>query len=90
MRPYRFFFHFNKPLSRQRGKPQISVHYRGVCHIADNVVCWTPVAGRISKRQPLFVMTGSCPLEEFWIGKDNVIFLGLTKSQWMRHTYKIL
>lgn len=56
--PRAFFFHFNKPLSKQKGKPQISVHQSGKCMIADNVDCRVPCRGRISKRQPYFVMTG--------------------------------
>lgn len=54
----RFFFHFNKPASQRAGKPQISLHYKGACHIVDNLVCNVPTWGRLSKRQPRFVMVG--------------------------------
>lgn len=53
-----FFFHFNKPMSRIFGKPKISVHHKGICHIVDNVSCEVPVQGRINKKQPMFVMAG--------------------------------
>jgi hypothetical protein len=56
----RFFFHYNKPLSRQKGRPQISLHIGGRCWIVDNVTCRVPTAGRVNKRQPYFVMAGSC------------------------------
>lgn len=42
----------------QKGKAQISVHYKGVCMIVDNVHCSVPVDGRIKKTQPRFVMVG--------------------------------
>ncbi len=54
----RFFYHYNKPLSKARGKPQISVHWKGACHFVDNVVINVPTWGRINKRQPYFVIVG--------------------------------
>jgi len=71
---YRFFFHYNKPASRAAKKPQISVHYRGVCHIVDNIACFEPCAGRVNKRQPYFVMGGSCWPEDFKI-KRNICYI---------------
>lgn len=53
-----FWFHYNKPASQQAGKPQITVHYKGVCHIVDNVECGVKVTGRIRKTQPRWVMVG--------------------------------
>lgn len=58
MRTYSFFYHYNKPLSRQRGKPQISIHYRGACMIVDNIVLNVKTWGRLNKRQPYFVVVG--------------------------------
>lgn len=55
-----FWFHFNKPASARVGRPQISVHYRGQCHIVDNVDCRVSTKGRLRKRQPRFVMAGNC------------------------------
>ncbi len=53
-----FFYHFNKPASRAAGRPQISVHWRGACHIVDNIQCDVPTWGRLNKRQPMFTITG--------------------------------
>ncbi len=57
-RKYVFFFHYNKPMSQQKGKPVISLHYRGACHFVDNVECACDTRGKIRNKQPMFVMTG--------------------------------
>ena len=54
----RFFFHFNKPATQRAGRPQVSVHIQGACHIVDNVKCRVSTEGRIRSRQPRFVMVG--------------------------------
>ncbi len=53
-----FWFHYNKPESRKLAKPQITIHFCGVCHIVDNIICNTPTQGRIRKTQPYWVMAG--------------------------------
>jgi hypothetical protein len=53
-----FFFHYNKPASKQAGRPRISVHWNKTCYIVDNVECDAPIKGHINKRQPYFVMKG--------------------------------
>lgn len=53
-----FFFHYNKPASQKAGKPQISLHYRKQCIIADNLICNVPTWGVYRKTQPRFVMKG--------------------------------
>ena len=53
-----FFFHFNKPASQRRGRPTISVHWKGACHLVNNVVVGVPTQGRVRDRQPRFVMAG--------------------------------
>lgn len=53
-----FYFHYNKPASLKAEKVQVSLHYSGMCYIVDNVDCRVPVKGRISVRQPRFVMAG--------------------------------
>ena len=53
-----FFFHFNKPLSRQRGKPTMTVHERGLCHYVDHIQCTVPVSTRHRNSQPNVVMSG--------------------------------
>jgi len=69
---YSFFYHYNKPASRQQGKPVISVHYKGVCLMVNNLVCGVPTKGRINKRQPFFVMTGKA---KDVVVKDNVAYI---------------
>jgi hypothetical protein len=58
LRPKTFYFHYNKPSSQRTGKTQVSVHFNNTCHIVDNVICEVPTTGKISKRQPRFVMKG--------------------------------
>jgi hypothetical protein len=55
-----FFFHYNKPASLKTGKQQITVHYKGCCHIVDNIECEVPTKGRLRKTQPRFVIAGKC------------------------------
>jgi hypothetical protein len=71
-RSYSFFFHYNKPASRAKGSPVISIHYRGQCFLAGNIVCSVPTVGRINKRQPFFVMTGKA---QSVIIKNNVAYI---------------
>jgi hypothetical protein len=65
-----FFYHYNKPASRSRGRPVISLHFAGRCHLVDNIVCDVPTYGRIRKTQPLFVVAGQA--EKIEIGSDGV------------------
>jgi hypothetical protein len=58
MKPFSFFFHYNKPASLKRGKPTISVHYKGACHLVDNVKCFVTTEGRVKATSPKFVMAG--------------------------------
>ena len=53
-----FFFHYNKPKSKELKKVQISLHYDKTCYTVDNIVCDVPTKGRIAKTQPYWVMTG--------------------------------
>ena len=53
-----FFYHYNKPASRAAKKPVISVHFKGTCHLVDNIICNVPTKGRIRKSQPYFVVCG--------------------------------
>lgn len=53
-----FFFHYNKPASRQAGHPVMTVHYQGKCLLARGVVCSVPVRSRERKQQPRLVMAG--------------------------------
>jgi hypothetical protein len=53
-----FWFHYNKPASNSAKKPQITVHYKGACHVVDNVVCNVKTEGRIRNSQPRWVIAG--------------------------------
>lgn len=55
-----FWFHYNKPASKKAGKPQITIHYDGKCHIVDNIAISRKTHGHIRKIQPYFVMKGKC------------------------------
>ncbi|RDJ35295.1 MAG: hypothetical protein DWQ19_10800 [Crenarchaeota archaeon] len=68
----RFFYHYNRPASQQRGKPTISVHYDNKCHLVDGVEVKVPTISRINpKRSPKFVMIGKC--KDFKIKKGVAI-----------------
>ena len=54
----RFFFHYNRPASKQRGTPTMSVHFSGQCHTVDHISCRVPVLTRHRKSQPHVVMSG--------------------------------
>jgi len=70
---YSFFFHYNKPASRQKGSPVISLHYKQQCHLVGNVVCNVPTKGKINvKRQPNFVMAGKA---ENVLIENNVAYI---------------
>jgi len=68
----RFFFHYNKPASKQEGKPVISVHFNKTCHLVNNVVCECDTEGKINKRQPFFVMQGKAQKIEI---KNKVAYI---------------
>jgi hypothetical protein len=53
-----FFYHYNKPLSQQRGVPTITIHFKGACHFVEGLTCTVPTKSRINKSQPRFVMAG--------------------------------
>lgn len=54
----RFFFHYNKPASLSKKKPQISIHFKNKCIIVDNIEVRVQTEGKLNKRQPYFVMQG--------------------------------
>lgn len=53
-----FFYHYNKPASKAAKKPVISVHYKGQCHLVDNIIVKVPTWGKLRKTQPHFVVCG--------------------------------
>jgi len=48
----RFYFHFRKC------DKKMSVHFKGVCHVVDEVSCEVPCHTKRNKRQPYLVMQG--------------------------------
>lgn len=38
----------------------MSVHFRGKCHIVDNVECLVPCVTKWNQRQPNIVLRGKC------------------------------
>lgn len=58
MKVYRFFYHYNKPLSKQLGKTMWSVHFRGKCHMVENIACFATGFSKTNKRQPYAVIQG--------------------------------
>ena len=53
-----FWFHFNKPESKKRGRNVLSVHYRGKCHMVESIECNVPVRTRDRNCQPRCVVAG--------------------------------
>ena len=60
MKPKVFFFHYNKPASLAAGRPKLSVHFDGKCHIVDHLNCVVPIWSHHQKRQPRCIMKGKC------------------------------
>ncbi len=56
--PRRFFFHFNKPESLRQKKTLWTVHWKGTCHITEQIICNVPSESKSNKRQPYAVMRG--------------------------------
>lgn len=69
-KPKRFFFHYNKPASMAKGKPQIYVHFNNACHIVDNILCRRETESKVNwKTSPKFVMQGFA--NNIYIDKSN-------------------
>jgi hypothetical protein len=57
-----FWFHYNKPLSLQRKKNMLTVHFNGACHFVEGLDCRVPIKTRNRKTQPRCVMSGKATL----------------------------
>ena len=68
---YRFFLHYNKPLSKQLGEHYWSVHFRNNCMFTREVICTLPTHSKTNKRQPYVVMQGMA--KRVTGGKDLLI-----------------
>ena len=54
----RFFYHYNKPLSRVAGCNVLTVHWEGKCHLVNNITCYAPTETHHQKNQPRCVIRG--------------------------------
>lgn len=60
MKTYRFFLHYNKPLSQQKGVHYWSVHFRKKCYFTTQIECNVVTESKTNKTQPYVVMQGKC------------------------------
>lgn len=58
MKKYKFFYHYNKPLSQQKGCMMMSVHFRNQCHFARAIDVRVPSKSKERAKQPRCVMEG--------------------------------
>lgn len=68
----RFFFHYNKPLSKQMGYVVWSVHFDKECKFVKAIDCSVPCESKVNKRQPYAVMRGFAKSVTV---KDNVAYI---------------
>lgn len=57
---YRFYYHFNKPMTKKNGDVIWSVHFKQKCYFVKNIVCMVPTATKQNKTQPRGVVRGHC------------------------------
>lgn len=67
MKKYVFFYHYFKQ------KKKMSVHFKGACHVAQNVICNVPCETKWNQRQPNLIMKGKC--KEIKIEGENIYIL---------------
>jgi hypothetical protein len=53
-----FWFHYNRPASKQAGHPVMTLHHKGCCLQVRRIQCGVPVKSRERKSQPHVVMAG--------------------------------
>lgn len=73
MKKYRFFLHYNKIVSKQRGEHYWSVHFRKKCHFVKDIQCTVPTESKTNYTQPYVVMRGFASKVE--IKNDKAIIL---------------
>lgn len=71
MKQYRFFLHYNKPLSKKFNKHMWSVHYKNKCYFSENIQCNVITESKVNKEQPYVVMRGFAKNIEF--NNDTII-----------------
>jgi hypothetical protein len=57
-KPFRFFFHYNKPESKRRGKVIWSLHYNKTCYLVEHIDCKVPIETKVNNRQPYAIVRG--------------------------------
>jgi hypothetical protein len=55
---YSFWFHYNKPASKAKGRNILTIHYRGKCILVEHIECWVPTETHNRKYQPRCVLRG--------------------------------
>jgi len=68
---YRFFYHFNKPMTQKTGEVIWSVHFRQTCYMVKNIQCQVPTNTKTNRIQPRGVVQGFC--KEVIIQNDTAI-----------------
>ena len=66
MKKYRFFFHYYKRYKC------MSIHYKGTCLRANDIVCNVPIETKWNKTQPNLVMRGFAESVEI---KNNICYI---------------
>ena len=56
----RFWYHYNKPASKNAGRNVITVHWEGRCYPVNKVICNVPTESHDQKRQPYCIIRGWC------------------------------
>lgn len=59
MKPFKFWFHYNKPQSLQQKCNVLTVHFKNACHFVTGIDCRVPIETRNRKVQPRCVMSGT-------------------------------
>lgn len=55
-----FWFHYNKPESKKAGRPKLTLHYLGMCHLVDKLIIKVPTYSFNRKTQPYCIIKGRC------------------------------
>jgi len=58
MKTRRFFFHYNKPVSKKEGRNFLTLHYKGECHLVNRIVCDVSTESHDQKKQPHCIIRG--------------------------------
>jgi hypothetical protein len=72
-RAKRFWFHLNKPRTKQAGLPVWSFHYGGTCYTANKIVCDMPISTKSNKRQPMAVVQGWASKVRMHAHSDGIV-----------------